>query len=203
MSARHGFTLACVALVCALGYLLSCGGGSKSAPLDLCDCSPSAPASADFRHAEKHIPLPNGTPQEISVTDMFGWPVDQSLLTPDAPRAGRELQLFHIATAYLQRVKLESFDCDVHFEISADPGKNSPRAIVELPVDSEYCLWRRSVQQQLAAHNVTIQTGAQELNPPLAVDVRGLAFQDAPHPGRGSALVATVWEIHPAIVQLH
>jgi len=33
------------------------------------------------------------------------------------------------------------------------------------------------------------------------VDVLGLAFQDFNHP-RGSVHVATVWELHPAVVTL-
>ena len=169
---------------------------------DLCDCTPTSPASDDSRHDQKHVPLPNGTPQEITIATMLGWPVDPNLFPSNAPRQGRELQLFHLSTAYLQRVKLESFDCDVHFEISADRSKTSPRVIVELPVDDEYCLFRRLVQKQLAARGITITSAPVELSQPLAIDVRGLAFEDKPHTGRGTNLVATVWELHPAIVQL-
>lgn len=184
------------------GFLFSCGGGSSEKTVDLCACVPSASDSLDHRHAGKHVPLPNGTPQEISVSTILSWPVDRSLLAANAPRAGREIQLFHIGHAFLQRVKLEGFDCDVHFEISGDASKTAPRVIVELPVDSEYCEWRRLIQKQLAAKGISISTTPQELSSPIPVDVRGLAFEDDPHATRGTKFVATIWEIHPAIVQL-
>ena len=44
-------------LLVALVTLFSCGGHDLS---NLCDCHPKEPDSVDFRHAEKHIPLPPG-----------------------------------------------------------------------------------------------------------------------------------------------
>jgi hypothetical protein len=182
--------------------LVSCGGGNESSSVDICACVPDAPPSADHRHAEKHVPLPSQTPQEISVSTILNWPVDSDLLQPDAPRRGRELSLFHISQAFVQRIKLEHNDCDEHFEISATSDKTAPRVIVETPIDSEFCPSRRAIQQQLLRHGISFNGGAVELFPALPADVVGLAFEDFSHPGRGSNFVATVWELHPAIVQL-
>ena len=95
-------------------------------------------------------------------------------------------------------------DCDIHLEISDVAGKGAPRAIAEIPRDTEYCQTRQSFQAQLAAHNVTIGTNQDlgEIDPAIPVDITGLAFEDEPHATRGSALVKTIWELHPAIVRL-
>ena len=71
--------------------------------------------------------------------------------------------------------------------------------ITETPVDGQYCPARQTIQQQLAAHAFTLNITSAELSTPLPVQVVGLAFQDEEHL-RGSQFVATVWEIHPAIV---
>lgn len=133
---------------------------------------------------------------------ILSWPVDPDLLQADALRQGREFTLFHISHAFLQRVKLEHNDCDEHFEISSTPEKTAPRAIVETPIDNEYCLNRQAIQAQLARHHIFFDGGAMEISPALPADVVGLAFEDFSHPGRGSNQVATVWELHPAVVQL-
>jgi hypothetical protein len=71
-------------------------------------------------------------------------------------------------------------------------------AFVETPVDSEYCSARQNLQAQLKKHGFLIdsQHGG-ELPKALPVDVVGMAFEDFEH-DRGQ--VATLWEIHPAIV---
>lgn len=177
---------------------LSCGTSSHS---DICNCTPSAPDSSDYRHAEKHIPLPSITPQEITVNTILGWPQDTDLPTTQ-PRTGRELQLFHIAQAYLQSANIMGNDCDIHFEISQTSSKTAPRVIVETPIDSEYCPARKNIQSQLAQHGFTLDaTFGRELPTPLLVDVLGVAFEDFEH-NRGSAQVATVWELHPAVVTI-
>jgi hypothetical protein len=90
----------------------------------------------------------------------------------------------------------------MHFEISDTSDITAPRAIVETPSDREYCGARQNIQQQLAAHGFTIGSADGTLLTPLPVSVIGLAFQDFEH-NRGSKYVATVWELHPAIVTLH
>jgi hypothetical protein len=176
-------------------------GATKQKPTDLCNCDPTEPSSVDYRTAAKHVDLPSGAPQEITVTDVIQFPVGPSP-APDAPRSGRELQLFHIANAFAQVVWLNPTDCDVHVELSATADKNAPRIIVETPHMDSYCQSRQQLSAMFNAHGVIIDNNRKEVNPPLAADVVGLAFQDIPHATRGSAQVATVWELHPAVVTL-
>lgn len=191
-------------LLIALTFVLpviSCGGGSS-----ICHCTPTASVSQDFRHAEKHVPLPNVTPVETTVAQILSW-----ALGPDpidtTPRTGQELILYHIGNAYLQSARLISFDCDVHLEISDTPSKTALRVIVETPIDSEYCSSRKALQHALAQHNFQLryidqpQISQAELPQALPVSVLGLAFRDFEH-NRGSQDVGTPWELHPAEVTI-
>lgn len=180
--------------------VLSCGTSlNVLEPADLCKCVPLAPAFADYRHVAKHVPIPAITPIETDVNTILTWKQDLAM-PPDAPRTGRELQVFHIARAYLQNASVNSEDCDVHLEISQTPSKTAPRVVVETPVDSEYCSARQSVQTMLANNGFKLDTQhGGDLPNALPVQVLGLAFEDFEH-NRGSNQVATVWEIHPAIV---
>src|SRR5437868_1515897 len=72
--------------------------------------------------------------------------------------------------------------------------------IVETPIGASYCSTRANITAQLSAHSITLPAGG-EIKLALAVEVTGLAFQDFAHK-RGTALVATDWELHPAIVNL-
>lgn len=192
------FTIAAAAL---LLLQWGCGGVNKEMQSDLCDCSPSEPASLDYRTAAKHVDLPPGTPTEITVTDVLNFPVGPSPAS-DAPRSGRELQLFHIANAFAQLVWINPTDCDVHVELSATADKSAPRIIVETPHMDSFCPSRRQLAAQFSAHGIIIDNNRREINPPLPAEVLGFAFQDIPHATRGSAQVATVWELHPAVVTL-
>ena len=178
----------------------ACGGhGEKQS--DLCACVPTEPSSVDYRTAAKHVDLPTGTPTEIAVAGVLNFAQGQSP-APDAPRSGRELQLFHISNAFVQLVWLVPSDCDVHMEISDTADKNAPRMIVETPLMDSYCQSRHTLTAQFNAHGLFIDNNRQELSTPLPADILGLAFQDTPHSTRGSALVATIWELHPAVVTL-
>jgi hypothetical protein len=183
----------------------SCTGSDygvlQPTPEDLCKCLPVEPDIADFRHIAKHTAIPNIAAQEIGVDTVLSWTQD-AFVAPDAPRTGRELQVFHIATAFLQEASVNAADCDVHFEISQTADKNAPRVIVETPVDSEYCSARQTAQSQLAKHGFKLdsQHGG-ELPQALPVQVQGMAFEDFDH-NRGSAQVGTIWELHPAIVTI-
>jgi hypothetical protein len=189
-----------LALLCA-----ACNGTDYGVlqpnPEDLCKCLPIEPDIADFRHLEKHVPIPNIAAQEIGVDTILSWTQDE-FVAPDAPRTGRELQVFHVANAFLQVASVNAADCDVVFEISMTLDKNAPRVIVETPVDSEFCSARQSAQSQLAKHGFKLdsQHGG-ELPQALPVAVLGMAFEDFEH-NRGSAQVATLWELHPAIVTI-
>src|SRR6266481_3969623 len=93
-------------------------------------------------------------------------------------------------------------DCDVDLEISQTADRNAPRVIVETPVDSEFCSARKNIQSQLAQHgfSLDVEHGG-ELPQALPADILGMAFEDFEH-NRGSGQVATLWELHPATVNL-
>jgi hypothetical protein len=188
------------ALFIALTTVLSCGGHDLS---NLCDCQPKEPDSADFRHAEKHIPIPGklGAPSvPLTVQTILSWPQHESV--PDGPRIGRETLVFQVNQAFLQWASVQTGDCDLHLEISATPEKNAPRVMVETPVDSEYCSARQNLQAQLKQHGFDLSdTEGGEIPHPFAVSVRGMPFEDFEH-NRGTALIATTWELHPAVLAL-
>jgi hypothetical protein len=177
---------------------LSCGGP------DICHCTPTGTTAQDFRHAEKHVPLPSVTPTEITVAQILTWALGPNP-TDTTPRTGQELILYHVANAYLQNARLIDFDCDVHLEISDVSDKAAPRVIVETPIDSEYCTNRHSLQDALSRHHFRLRyisnadVNQSELPHPLLVSVLGLAFRDFEH-NRGSQEVGTPWELHPAEV---
>jgi len=189
-----------LALLCA-----ACNGTDycvfQPNPEDLCKCLPIEPDIADFRHLEKHVPIPNIAAQEIGLDTILSW-TQKEFVAPDAPRTGRELQVFHVANAFLQVASVNAADCDVVFEISMIADKNAPRLIVETPVDSEFCSARQNAQSKLAKHGFKLdsQDGG-ELSQALPVSVLGMAFEDFEH-NRGSVQVATLWELHPATVTI-
>jgi hypothetical protein len=190
------------------GFVLSCSALNNIGvvqPLDICNCVPLE-LGLEYRHGEKHVPIPVMAPLEITIDTIYSWAqTDPGSLDP--PRTGVELQVFHVAVAFLQEVSINGEDCDIGFEISQTADKNARRVIVETPVDSEFCSARKNIQSQLAQHGFRLDaTHGGELPQALPMDVTGLAFEDFDHNaiglGRGSAQVATVWELHPAIVTL-
>ena len=211
---NRGKTFGCkpVALVASSVLLaavaLSCGSLNvgELQPQDICKCTPLEPSIADYRHAEKHIPIPVMVASEITIDTMYSWPqTDPGSLDP--PRTGIELQVFHVAVAFLQAVHVNSVDCDITLEISQTADKNARRVIVETPVDTEFCSARKNIQAQWAQHGVRLDAERGGERPQaLPADVLGMAFEDFDHSaiglGRGSAQVRTVWELHPAIVKL-
>jgi hypothetical protein len=196
---RHGYLIVATTLLALT--LVSCNGQDfgflQPTPEDLCKCLPLEPDIADYRHAAKHVPIPNIAAQETSVDVIVAWTQDL-LIPPDAPRSGRELEVFSVKTAFLQKASVNAVDCDVSMEISQTADKSSPRMIVETPFDSEYCSARQTLQTQLKQHGFQLdsQHGG-ELPLALPVDVVGMPFEDFEH-DRGP--VATLWELHPAIV---
>src|SRR5215467_10288216 len=116
-------------------------------PVDLCKCTP-LDQGIEYRHDEKHVPIPNMAPEEITIDTVYSWPEnDPGSLDP--PRTGVELQVFHIAVAFVQEVSVNSDDCDIHVEISQTANKDARRIIVETPVDSDYCSARQNLQAHL------------------------------------------------------
>jgi len=109
-----------------LALILSCGANFGDVqPKDLCKCVPLEPDVADFRHFQKHVPIPGMTPTEATVDIILSWPQD-AIVLPDAPRTGRELLVFHVAQAFLQNVSVNGEDCDVDLEISQTADRNAP-----------------------------------------------------------------------------
>lgn len=135
------------------------------------------------------------TPQEVTVADVLAW-THTADPGSTAPRTGRELQLFHIAKAYLQNVWVVKDDCDLHMELSNTAETTAPRIVVETPVDTAYCPARISVNEALKAKGLSMTWGTVNAIP---VSVTGMAFEDFDHK-RGSQYVATPWELHPAVV---
>ncbi len=162
---------------------------------EACTCTPTDPVSGDYRHTAKHVDLPVAVAQEIAVTDVLSW-AHTDPLPFDAPRTGRELQLFHIAKAYLENVYVVKDDCDLHMELSAVADATAPRIVVETPIDASYCPARSSLQAALKAKGLSMTWGTVNGIP---VEVTGLAFDDFDHL-RGSKYIATSWELHPAVV---
>ncbi len=196
-------------LFSALWLAISCNNLNNATqevqPKDLCKCVPLE-QGLEYRHVEKHVPIPTMTPSEITIDTIYSWAqTDPGSLDP--PRTGVELQVFHLSTAFLQAVSVNSEDCDVAFEISQTADKNARRVIVETPVDTEFCSARKTIQAQLLQHGfqLDVEHGG-ELPQALPADVVGLGFEDFDHAAiglqRGSAQVQTVWELHPATVQL-
>lgn len=201
MSGKKPFLLLLPLIVALLLLQWSCGGVAKRTQGDLCNCTPSADPGEDYRTVVKHVNLPQTTPIEITVADILKFPVITPQPAPDAPRTGKELNLYHVANAFVQWVQVIGSDCDIHIEISDTPDKNAPRVIVETPFMDSYCPARHNLAAQMNAHGVIVDFGGFDVNPPLPAQVVGLAFQDFPH-ARGNPQVATIWELHPAIVTL-
>ena len=194
-------------LVFLAGLALSCGSLNVGVvePVDLCQCAP-LDLGLEYRHIEKHVPIPVMVASETTVDTMYTW-AQTDPMSPDPPRTGIELQVFHLAVAFVQEVSVNSEDCDMHLEISQTASKTARRVIVETPVDSEFCSARKNIQLQLAQHGFRLDpTHGGELPVALPADVVGMAFLDFDHSAiglsRGSALVTTLWELHPATVNL-
>lgn len=125
--------LTCITILVCLPAV-SCNGQDfgflQPTPNNLCKCLPVEPDIADYRHLAKHVPIPNIAAQEVSVEIILTWSQDP-VMPPDAPRTGRELEVFHIANAFLQNASVNAVDCDIVMEISQIADKSSSRMIVE------------------------------------------------------------------------
>jgi hypothetical protein len=77
--------------------------------------------------------------------------------------------------------------------------------IIETPGATEYCPARTQIYTGLQQRGIAVTDLNQELASPLPVQIVGVPFRDQSHPiwfARGSDRVATLWELHPAIVQM-
>lgn len=178
--------------------------GSPTNPAVLCACKPTHITKDDWRIEFKNGSLPTVKPEETSVEAILHWREGPEP-GPRSARTGKELVLYRIPKAYLDTVFFRSSDCDLHLEVSETPNKNAPRMIIETPGTTEYCEPRASVFVDLHRRGITITDVNQELSQPLEVEVTGVPFRDQAHPvwfARGSERVATLWELHPAIVKI-
>ncbi len=182
-------------------------GNRKGKPISttlLCDCKPTHITKDDWRIEHKNGPLPHLEPEDTTVVAILSWP-EGSEPGPRSPRTGRELKKYRIHRAYMQTVFLRKGDCDLHIEISEQPDKAAPRMIVETPGSPDYCEARTTMYADLRHRGITITDLNQELSPAIPVEVEGVAFRDQAHTvwfARGSDRVKTLWEIHPAIVNV-
>jgi hypothetical protein len=182
-------------------------GNKRGKPVDrslLCACKPAHITKDDWRIEFKNGSLLSGEPQDVTVAAILQWPEGPEP-GPRTPRSGRELTLYHVTKAYMQTVFLRKSDCDLHIEISEQPDKNAARMIVETPGAPDYCSARTNAVAELQRHGIAVTDLNQELEAPLPVEVTGIAFRDQAHPvwfARGSDKVATLWELHPAIVKV-
>ena len=210
MSRAHQCRLALV--VAALLVFVSCSdparpGKKQGKVVDtalLCSCKPTHITKDDWRIEFKNGTLPQGPQQETTVAAILRWAQGPE---PGArtPRSERELTLYHVQKAYLQSVFLRKSDCDLHMEVSEEPGKNAPRMIIETPGTPSYCETRTSMFAALQRRGITLSDLNQELAPALTVEITGVPFRDQAHPvwfARGSEQVVTLWELHPAIVKI-
>ena len=182
-------------------------GNKRGKPINtalLCACKPTHITKDDWRIEFKNGSLPQLEPEDTTVAAILAWPEGPEP-GPRTPRLGNELKMYRIRKAYMQTAFFRRSDCDLHVELSERPDKNAPRMIVETPGASEYCPSRTNVYSELHRRGIILTDLNQELSPPLVAEVEGLAFRDQAHPvwfARGSDKVATLWELHPAVVKI-
>jgi hypothetical protein len=209
---RKPHDLAVGAILCSLLFLSACHdparpGKKHGRPINtalLCACKPTHITKDDWRIEFKNGDLPNGEPEQTTVAAILTWPEGPEP-GPRTPRSGNELKLYRIPKAYLQTVFFRKSDCDLHLEVSEISDKNAPRMIIETPGATEYCPARTQVYAELQRRGIPVTDLNQELASPLPVQIIGVPFRDQAHPvwfARGSDRVATLWELHPAIVKM-
>jgi hypothetical protein len=175
-------------------------------------CTPTTELARQSRTGMKHRSAGsvNVALHATPIEQMLEWPnpaqIDRQANAPIDPR---EKQVFTIQ-GDLWRAKIEDNDCDYHLEITMPgEGKDADRVIVEVPQDSAFMTARTAVRQALLTHgegDLDIKKSI-DLRGSIPIEVTGLAFFDAFHysranpkrgHGHGTAMVATLWELHPA-----
>jgi hypothetical protein len=87
--------------------------GGRIEPADLCKCT-SLDQGLEYRHDEKHVPIPDMPPEEVTIETIYSWPQNEPL-SLDPPRSGVELQVLHVS-GFIQEASVNSEDCDIHVE---------------------------------------------------------------------------------------
>src|SRR5438067_2825738 len=80
--------------------------------------------------------------------------------------------------------------------------RKAPRVIIETPVDSEYCANRRYIQSQLKQQGFQLDTshGGDRKSTRLNSSHVSTSYAFLCLKKKGTPQVATLWEIHPAII---
>jgi hypothetical protein len=174
-------------------------------------CVPTTPVAQQPRTKLKHrAPPAQSTPPTVTVQQMLQWKAPANAATSAAVRKSnlpidpKEGQAF-VLEGDLWRIEVEANDCDFHLEMTTPgSGPAADRVIVEIPQDKPFAAIRQAILNWLAA--VGVEMGGPVLRHPIRVHVTGFAFYDASHfsnsdPQRGhdhgTALVGTLWELHP------
>lgn len=148
-----------------------------------------------------------GTP--LSISDMLQMKItddEKAAIHSDPDKAlDREKQIVSV-TGYAWIIKTSDDDCDIHIELSETEDKTSKRIIAEIPNTEEYCDFHKSIMEDLVSkfhlhkkneyHFDKKDNGGK----PVKMTVTGYLFWDSGHPtnaNHGSAMVGSVWELHP------
>ncbi len=114
-------------------------------------------------------------------------------------------------TGYLRLLKESPDDCDLHMEIATLKSNGAFRFIAEVPNTDEYCDLREEIFTQLQnryqlARKKKYEFGTSSMPELPRITVTGFVFFDNSHfsqadpdagHNHGSALVQTLWELHP------
>ncbi len=173
-------------------------------------CRPTLSPARQHRPAMRRRAPALEPPVQTSVAEVARWPAPVDSENPavrdrDDPIDERETQGYTL-TGVLQRVTLETDDCDLHLELSA-PGAtaSSPRVVAEVPAAPAFQAARDAILRALPASVRLVPGQPVDLAAPVTVTVTGFAFYDAARAGRSdprrptheSPFVGTLWGLHP------
>src|SRR5438094_6940494 len=167
-------------------------------PLPACESD-----AQHFRWALKTRPAP-ASPYAIvdhlSVRQLVAWNVPAAARSDDTIDV-RERGVYRL-TGYVRLAKISPDDCDLHLQVSDTATGNGPQIIAEIPPTDV------DLQREVARLVGGVSTRPHRFDGALAVPltITGYAFVDQEHAtkipskrghARGTAAVATVWQIHP------
>lgn len=176
-------------------------------------CRPSIPVARQHRPLMRRRTPSLDPPVLTNVAQVARWqpPVDADnpqVHDRDDPIDERETQGYTL-TGSLQRVTLESDDCDLHMELSA-PGApaSAPRVVAEIPSNPMFQTARDAVLRALPASVHLTPGHSVDLPTPIVLTVTGFALYDTARADRANpratthetAQVATLWGFHPVWV---
>ncbi len=208
------------------GFLLT----SFSPPAKKADCGcGEIKGNHDRIKLKDRIPPASVKTEDASIDDLISkWPIPYTITKDDPNEYDNEKKLYKIE-GYLQLIKIEDNDCDIHMEISADQSGNQDRIIAEIPNTKEYCALHKEIMDEVKklVKKEVSTTPIKFLKQGLQVHkiiISGYGFLDTSHKIKtpaslpsdpkkkkafdkkfrkgnkhGSADVMTLWEIHPVV----